>query len=174
MSLRAVLLGSALMCFVNAAYAECSFEPRIPTSRYEIQGDRVFDKETRLTWQRCALGQKWTGSGCAGEPRQLSWTDATKLKGAWRLPTKEELNTLVSDACLRNVNTEAFPGVSLQYPSYWSSSVTDPDLTWTVDLTNGHPFNSFRTSYNAAMLVQGQGQVVAQASSSNVAPKREQ
>lgn len=172
MSLRAVLLSSALMCLANAAYAECSFEPRIPTSRYEFRGDRVFDKETKLTWQRCALGQKWQdGAGCLGEPQQLSWSDATRLKGAWRLPTKEELNTLVSDACLRNVNTEAFPGISLQYPSYWSSSETEPNLTWTVDLTNGHAFNSFRTSSNAAMLVQGQ--VVAQASSSPPPSRRE-
>lgn len=162
MSVKAVLFGSALMCLANGAYAECSFEPSISASRYEFRGNQVFDKQTKLTWLRCALGQKWDeAKGCVGTPTQLSWLDAKKLQGAWRLPTKDELDTLVSNACLRNVNTEAFPGISLQYPSYWSNTETDPDLTWTVDLTNGHQFNSLRTSANAALLVGSQ--LVAQA-----------
>lgn len=157
MSLRAVFLGSALMCFAGAAYAECSFEPRIPNTRYELLGNQVFDKETKLTWQRCAVGQKWQdGLGCLGEPQQLRWTEVKKLQGGWRLPTKEELSTLISDACLPSVNAEAFPGVGLQYPAYWTSSETAPGLTWTINLNNGQPFNALQSSANNAILVQGQ------------------
>ncbi len=169
MSLRSVVLGLALASIAGAASAECTFEPQIQSSRYEFRGSQVFDKETKLTWQRCAMGQKWQeGLGCVGTPQQLTWSEVQKLKGAWRVPTKEELDTLVSNACLRKVNAEAFPGISLQYPSYWTRSETAPDLTWTVDLTSGHAFNSLRTSTNGAMLVQGQA--VAQGS---VAPKQE-
>lgn len=163
MSLRAALFSSALMCITGAAHADCTFEPRLPNDRYEFQGDQVLDKETKLTWQRCAVGQKWQdGLGCVGAPQQLRWPDVKTMKGGWRLPTKEELSTLLSDACLRSINTAAFPGVSLQYPSYWTSSETAPDLTWTIDLNNGNAFNAVRSSANAAMLVRGQA--VAQAS----------
>jgi hypothetical protein len=157
MSLKAFLIGSVLACSASAAYAACSFEPRIPISRYEITGPQVFDKETKLTWQRCSFGQKWQdGSGCVGAPREISWTEAKKMDGAWRLPTKEELSSLVSDACLRSANAEAFPGFTLQHPTYWSSTETAPGLTWTVNLTSGHEFNALQTSQNAVLLVQGQ------------------
>ena len=157
MSLRALLLGSVLMCSATAAYAQCTHEPRIPIERYQINGGQVFDTETKLTWQRCAVGQKWQeGTGCTGAPQEVSWAQAKKMGGAWRLPTKDELLGLVSRACLRSVNAEAFPGISLQYPTYWTSTETAPDLTWTVNLTSGAEFNALQTSTNAVMLVQGQ------------------
>jgi hypothetical protein len=157
MSLRAVLVSSVLMCAATTAYAACTHDPRIPTSRYEIKGDQVFDTETKLTWQRCSLGQQWKdGAGCAGTPRELTWQQARRQSGAWRLPTKDELLTLMSNACLRSANAEAFPGIQMQYPTYWSSTETEPNLTWTVNLTSGHAFNTLQTSGNAVMLVQGQ------------------
>ncbi|MCC6915571.1 MAG: DUF1566 domain-containing protein [Rhodospirillaceae bacterium] len=157
MSLRALLIGSVLVCSASAAYAECLFEPRIPTSRYVINGAQVFDKETKLTWQRCSLGQKWQeGAGCVGTPQDVSWAQAKKMDGTWRLPTKDELSSLVSDACLRSANAEAFPGFTLQHPTYWSSTETAPGLTWTVNLTSGHEFNALQTSSNNVLLVQGQ------------------
>ncbi len=162
MSLRVLLLSSVLMCSASAAYAACTFEPRIPTSRYEITGAQVFDKETKLTWQRCSVGQKWIeGLGCTGTPQELSWTQAKKLDGTWRLPTKDELDTLVSDACLRSANAEAFPGFTLQHPNYWSSTETSPGLTWIVNLTSGAQFNALQSSSNSVMLVQGPNQQVA-------------
>jgi hypothetical protein len=161
-SLKGALLGSALVCCASAAAADCTFEPRVPTSRYEISGSQVFDKETKLTWQRCSMGQKWTeGTGCTGTPQQVSWAEAQKLGGAWRLPTKDELLSLVSKACLRSVNAEVFPGFTRQFPSYWSSTETAPDLTWIVDLTTGGEFNALRTASNGVVLVQGPGSAVA-------------
>ncbi len=159
MSLRALLMGSVLMCsataVTGAAYAQCTKEPGLPISRYDIQGAQVFDKETKLTWQRCAMGQKWQdGAGCVGTPQQISWAQAKKLDGAWRLPTKDELQTLVSRACLRNVNTEAFPGFSLQYPEVWSSTQDTPGQTWIVNMTSGAEFNALQTSTNGVLLVQ--------------------
>ena len=163
MSLRALLMGSVLMCSASAAYAQCTAEPRIPASRYDIQGDKVFDKETQLTWQRCALGQKWQdGAGCAGTPEQLSWADAQKQAGgrrnaAWRLPSKDELQTLISRACLRSVNSEAFPGFTLQYPEVWSSTETTPKQTWIVSMMSGAEFNALQSAKNGVLLVQGEG-----------------
>jgi hypothetical protein len=163
MSLRALLIGSVLVCSASAASAQCTFEPRIPASRYDIQGDKVFDKETQLTWQRCALGQKWQDGGCAGTPQQLTWAEAQKASGAqkpgaaWRLPSKDELQTLVSRACLRSVNSEAFPGFTLQHPEFWSSTETTPKQTWIVSLMSGAEFNAVQSAKNGVLLVQGQG-----------------
>lgn len=167
MSLRALLLGSVLVCSASAASAQCAFEPRIPASRYDIQGDTVFDKETQLTWQRCLLGQKWQdGAGCTGTPQQLTWADAQKQGGGkrsagkqsadWRLPNKDELQTLVSRACLRSVNSEAFPGFSLQYPEVWSRTETTPQQTWIVSLMSGAEFNALQSAKNGVLLVQGE------------------
>lgn len=162
MSVRALLLGSVLMCSAGAAYAQCTSEPRIPASRYDIQGQTVFDKETQLTWQRCALGQKWQdGAGCTGTPQQLTWADAQKQNSrrnaSWRLPSKDELQSLVSRACLRSVNTEAFPGFTLQYPEFWSSTETVPNQTWIVSLMSGAEFNALQSGKNGVLLVSGEG-----------------
>lgn len=66
------------------------------------QGDgTVIDKRTGLQWMRCSMGQTWTGKTCAGEPKKYQWQAAMDLKETfaghsdWRLPTVEELETLV-------------------------------------------------------------------------------
>lgn len=160
MSLRALITASVVMCSAatgGAAYAQCSKEPGLPISRYEIRGAQVFDTQTKLTWQRCLMGQSWTeGAGCTGTPQQIGWAQAKKLSGAWRLPTKDELQTLMSSACLKSANSEAFPGFSLQYPEVWSSTETVPGQTWIVNMTSGAEFNALQSSTNGALLVQGQ------------------
>lgn len=61
----------------------------------------VLDKRTGLQWMRCSLGQRWTGSTCAGEPKKFNWEQAKAQrlafagKNDWRLPTLFELQTLV-------------------------------------------------------------------------------
>lgn len=156
MSVKSFLTGIFLISAgaVQAAETGCTFEPRIPASRYEVKGGEVFDTKTNLTWQRCSVGQKWhEGQGCMGEPRELSRADAHRTSGNWRLPTKEELDSLLSEACLRSVNAEIFPGIALMHPSYWTSSETAPGLTWTVNLTSGNAFNALQSATNAVRLV---------------------
>ncbi|MCA0202394.1 MAG: DUF1566 domain-containing protein [Proteobacteria bacterium] len=159
MSPRALIAGSILMCGTAMgapAYAQCTKEPGLPISRYEIQDGQVRDKETKLTWQRCLMGQKWRdGAGCTGTPQEITWAQAQKLSGPWRLPTKDELQTLMSSACLKSANSEAFPGFNLQYPEVWSSTETVPGQTWIVNLTGGAEFNALQSAKNGVLLVQG-------------------
>ncbi len=124
------------------------------TSVYEVNaGATVYDKATNLTWMRCSLGQRWDGKTCNGEADEYTWHDATKLthqifavSAAWRLPTVEELDSLVycskgrkpsarpngkyvkdtNGVCLGDnyqrptINIRAFPNTP-DY-AYWSSS----------------------------------------------------
>jgi hypothetical protein len=156
MSFKTLLISTVLVAAGGSAFA-CTAEPGIPTSRYQINGAQVFDTETKLTWQRCVVGQKWQeGAGCVGTPQELAWTQAKKMDGAWRLPTKDEMQTLISRACLRSANAEVFPGFSYQYPTYWTSTEDTPGLTWTVNMMSGAEFNALQSSRNGVMLVQGQ------------------
>ena len=76
----------------------------------------VTHKSTGLMWQRFSVGQTWDGEACIGKPTKINWNDAIKLTSNfagysdWRLPTKDELMTLMS----ANKNQK----VGL----YWSSS----------------------------------------------------
>jgi hypothetical protein len=112
----------------------------------------VTDKSTGLTWQKCSVGQTWTGDAFSGEATNMSWNDAMKLSNSfagyndWRLPTNEELMTLVfcsdgkhnTDYSCKNqtvtrptINTTYFPYTE---DLYWSSSpdADDSSQAWGV------------------------------------------
>lgn len=61
----------------------------------------VTNTKTKLTWKRCLEGQIWTGSTCQGAYKKYTWDEASKLKidfagkTDWRLPSIDELNTIV-------------------------------------------------------------------------------
>ena len=58
------------------------------------QGDRVYDRKTDLTWQRCSLGQRWDAAAtrCLGEPLRLGFAEALqRQQDGWRVPTLDEL-----------------------------------------------------------------------------------
>lgn len=147
----------------------------------------VYDKKTNLTWMRCSLGQSWDGKTCNGEAKEYTWHDATKLthqfagSTAWRLPTVEELDSLVycskgrkpsarpngkyvgdtDGRCLGNIyyqgptiNITAFPNTP---PTgiYWSSSPYAGYTleAWDVIFKNGLVYNRNKNNYNYVRLV---------------------
>ncbi|NCC40231.1 MAG: DUF1566 domain-containing protein [Gammaproteobacteria bacterium] len=62
----------------------------------------LFDLETKLMWMRCSLGQTWDGETCRGQGDRMDWDQANRQSGKelfglrdWRLPTVDELKTLV-------------------------------------------------------------------------------
>ncbi|QEP42386.1 DUF1566 domain-containing protein [Ectothiorhodospiraceae bacterium BW-2] len=71
-------------------------------NRYRDNGDgTVTDVKTKLMWQRCSVGQTWSGSGCSGKAKKFKWEKAKALTDRfaghndWRTPTIQELNSLV-------------------------------------------------------------------------------
>lgn len=132
--------------------------PRFKVSYYQPEGDRlvwtdvVLDTETGLLWER-------TPDFDFNNPEyyQSSWYTAysgsfhKKVGGrfGWRLPTIEELTTLLDDTTA-DLLPEGHPFQNIQYASYWSSS-TSPGVTekafvlifsglpggvWAIDKTN--------------------------------------
>jgi uncharacterized protein (TIGR02145 family) len=116
-----ILLNAAILLVASQlAYAE----EWQTIDRYEVNDGLVKDRVTGLMWMRCVLGQEWNGTTCKGEIKKssritctfsdsedckyetakaYSWQDAVNLSNGfnyagfydWRLPTIEELSTLI-------------------------------------------------------------------------------
>ncbi|MBC7620816.1 MAG: DUF1566 domain-containing protein [Candidatus Saccharibacteria bacterium] len=133
-----------------------------PTTDYVDNGDgTVTHKPTNLTWQRCAVGRTWTGTACTGLLGTFTAVLANALtsnfagKTDWRLPTIDELESLVNYANAANVlNTTIFRS-SIDTDILWSSSsaVFQPDAQWAIPMIVGS--TSYNTGNNVfgAMLV---------------------
>ena len=107
-------------------------DPGTPT---EEGDDLVLDKETELVWARNAH--------LAG--KQLTWEDATvycknlelcNLKG-WRLPTKEELSSMVDPSKGVPALPSGHPFINVKF-TYWSSTEFETDWAWNVHVFTGH------------------------------------
>ena len=111
---------------------------RVPQPAYADNGNgTVTDCNTGLIWQR---GDEQNDSGRTWQ-QALDYCAGLELAGHrdWRLPTIEELRTLVdpgrSDP---TINTRYFPDCYSYH--YWSSSTsaTNPDEAWLVAFYFGH------------------------------------
>ena len=68
--------------------------------KLSADGQEVHDSLTKLSWRRCTEGMSWNGKACAGKATKFSYANAQKYasaqaSGGWRLPTKDELLTLL-------------------------------------------------------------------------------
>ena len=74
------------------------------SGRYAYQDGTMQDRQTRLTWIRCSAGQKQEGDECTGKPGRYAWNEAraycAQLATAghkdWRLPTRDELRSVIN------------------------------------------------------------------------------
>lgn len=85
------------------AEQKSSTETRLSMRVLDKQKGLVTDAQTGLMWMACTIGQQWTGSSCAGNAEEILWTEAAVIAeessyggyNDWRLPTREELNSIV-------------------------------------------------------------------------------
>lgn len=137
----------ALTCsgYTSAAYECSSIMPRaISADRYSLinNGSEVLDKQTKLVWQRCLLGQNWNGSECLGAPENLTWSKAlvlVKNTNVWRIPDVKELESITEytchpmlDAVFANINTNM-----INNTVYWTSTpnINNAKEVWVVNFS---------------------------------------
>ncbi|CAK0762148.1 conserved exported hypothetical protein [Gammaproteobacteria bacterium] len=128
-----------------------------PTTDYVDNGDgTVTHAPTCLIWKRCAEGQGWNGATCTGTAGSYTWDQANSLSNFWRLPTEEELRSLVDYTIASpgpTINTTWF----LNAPSsdFWSGSPVAgySDYAWSVSFDGGYDDWDYRLSYFAVRLV---------------------
>ncbi|WP_200373939.1 DUF1566 domain-containing protein [Thiocystis violacea] len=126
------------------------------------EGLAVRHERTTLEWQRCALGQRWVAksNGCEGRPASHTWAKANKLaeglKDGWRLPTGEELLTIV-EKCHYSpaINPQVFPNTPAGL--FWSSSADTGGLerAWSVSFFSGQYYRANKTQSGRVRLVRG-------------------
>lgn len=150
---------------VNAQICNLTITADAPNSRYIVNvNGTAIDKKTGLTWMRCALGQAWNGSSCTGSPQMYSWQTALQTANSkvfagqsdWRLPNKQELQSLVENRCYDpTINLTIFPNtISSQT---WSSSlyIGQNSYAWLVNFSNGHSSNDSKSNVYLVRLVRG-------------------
>ena len=133
----------------------------------------VKDKLLKLTWMRCSLGQTWTGRRCDGEAKAYKWEQAKQAAqqmrfadhSDWRLPTIEELKSLVycskgveGDRCangsqMPTLFQSLFPNTLATF--YWSASphANDSGYAWGVHFDGGGGGSGYRYFLNHVRLV---------------------
>lgn len=119
-----------------------------PDSRYQLLNNNteVKDTQTGLIWQRCSLGQTWSGTSCTGTAATYNWTNALQtaknMGNNWRIPNIKDLDSLVEEACYNAaINETFFPATQTGY--YWSSSplVLSGYSAWIVRFDDGHSYH---------------------------------
>jgi len=125
-----------------------------PDSTYTDNGDwTITDNKTGLMWKKCPLGLDL--DDCSrGAALSLNWSDAMRAAGSvnddngytdWRIPNKNELNSLVEYACsLPAINSTFFPNgptIENAYGNYWTSTplVDDGNKVWYINFQSGGP-----------------------------------
>ncbi len=125
--------------------------------------DMVYDKATELTWSACIFGQVFIKKqGCTGDVNFLKWDQVRNLiQDQWRVPTKDELHTIISS--LENTN-KVSPRIDIgvfHYPdrsilNFWTSTEASPNTAWAINFGTGPiAIEADKSSEFAVRLVKG-------------------
>ena len=135
---------AVLIAQKDSSAPETGSQPtKTSNSRFTLKDGEAFDTKTHLTWQRCSVGQQWKDNACTGVIQVMTWRAAQDAGNeTWRLPTKEELSTLIDDDRKRQnvkptINVEAFPAMDSDKLLYWTSDGGE-DGCWYVGFAIGN------------------------------------
>jgi hypothetical protein len=166
---RALLFMSLILSGMAPAVAQdcrSNIPPNHPNGRLiDQRNGTVTDSATGLMWKQCPEGQ--SGALCAiGSAEGLSWQQALQ-RGAdtsfagysdWRLPNKNELESLVERSCVNPaISTTAFPNT----PGWWFwSSTPNGDYSavafaWGVGFDFGAVCSNYKSNPGRVRLVRG-------------------
>ena len=138
-------------------------------AQYYERGNTVDDLVQGITWLRCSLGQRWNPDieQCTGDAQRLNFDEIrqaidqanAQLGGEWRLPTREELRSLICTRCAEDPDPEVDPEVGRPLPAmidtetfpntaaepYWTSDKNwmAPRNRWSVNFMTGKSYARF-------------------------------
>lgn len=139
-----------------------------PTERFIIntgfETGTVTDTKTNLMWKTCIEGLY--GPNCQqGYPYKSKWRDSFNIAKQstfatytdWRIPSKEELNSLVETACNSPaINQDVFLGNNNLFVWTNKQYITRRYyFAWGVDFTSGENYTDFQVANNYVRLVRG-------------------
>ncbi len=106
--------------------------------RYQDNGDgTVSDRRAAITWMRCAVGQTWAQTRCAGTAARMTRIEASSEMEAfnrsgrhfhddWRVPSLTELAHITAQACSPpRTDTRLFPDTPADY--FWTATARRTD-----------------------------------------------
>ena len=113
------------------------------------KGPIAIDLLGKLEWMRCSIGQFWEEETCKGEPVKLTLSQVPEVaarfegldRGGWRLPTRDELESLVSENdSPPMIKVKTFPMTPPE--AYWTS---EPNFFnarnhWVVNFYTGYSY----------------------------------
>lgn len=143
-----IALVTQAFIFGGLAQAECSGPPSTRSDLVDRYHE-VYDTETDLTWAKCSVGMKWVGGKCIGVATMGSWAQANEAKWpeGWRVPSVEELQTIVATNCKAPAIDESmFPKTVADW--YWTTRKTGSDC-WGVHFYGGGTGHHVAYCYDA-------------------------
>ena len=149
--------------------------------RFQVKQGIATDSATGLIWMRCLLGMEWDGENCVGNAISYNWEQALqKPKGFsyagyndWRLPTLDELETLIDDnvgnphtntpfikrlvfpRSICNDNTSCYSWSSSPYEYAFARHGYITHQARVVDFYHGYIPHDRKSRYYAVRLVRG-------------------
>ncbi len=125
------------------------------------------DRQSKLTWMRCSLGQTWSGTTCTGTPRTQDWKsahdEASQLNQQggyaghhdWRVPQIPELAMIVERQCDNpRTNLALFPETPANY--FWTATTpADPGNAYVLSFGTGGAMYKDRNESLNVRLVSG-------------------
>ena len=106
--------------------------------------EAVLDRETGLVWEKSpdTTERTWTSACSHCYQRQVGG------RKGWRLPTIEELASLVDTSQSNPALPEGHPFTNVQWDYYWSSSTYAGDTShaWSVNFGSGFVYNCYGKS----------------------------
>lgn len=128
--------------------------PHSAAAQYYERDHLVKDLALGIEWMRCSVGQRWDPEQeiCWGEAVRLNHEEIAQvieqaniqLGEGWRLPTLDELQSLVCTACEPpKINASVFPNTMSE--PYWTGerNFMSPRNFWTVSFMTGDRYGRF-------------------------------